>query len=298
MVVKYKKVLEGVTATERLLRLLKKALEFSIPIPSVMHTAVDQNLSQLRNQVRSGSDLSLEDAISTMNSFSDARTALFESSSTNSSLDFIPILVVCAMECVFHRMDRDIEPTGTEPLLSVQLEEALREESIQLQFTPPPDPTDGDRRTPVQIQFQLRMQKLRLRNEERKYMKITNNLSSMTQPKSDDTTTQSMMYATSIGLNMIVAPISFGIFMYFFAGSLLDYIWPPTQQPTTTDIKKVIAGVISGVLMLFIEMLLFVIRTHELDKALVKKKKKYFSSSQHPFGHYTAKSAKSYVDRS
>jgi Endoplasmic reticulum-based factor for assembly of V-ATPase len=298
MVMKHKKVLEGVTATERLRRLLPKALEFSARNPeSIQSVVVDQNLSQLRRQVRSGSDIRLEDAISTLMSFADGQSALKDSSPINPSLNFIPIPVVLAMERIFRRMDRDVDPTGTEPLLSVQLGEALREKSIQLQFTPPPDPTD---RTPAQLQFQLRMDKLRLRNEERKYMKITNNLSSMTQPKSDDTTTQSMMYATSIGLNMIVAPISFGVFMYFFAGSLLDYFWPPSplQPSTTTDIRKVIAGVISGVLMLFIEMLLFVIRTHELDKALVKKKKKYFSSSQHPFGHYTAKSTKSYVDRS
>jgi hypothetical protein len=140
-----------------------------------------------------------------------------------------------------------------------------------------------------------------LQNEERKYMKITNNLSSMIQPISDDNiTTQSMMYATSIGLNMVIAPISFGVFMYFFAGSLLDYFWPSPQQhhqAQQVDVKKVIAGVLSGVIMLFIEMILFVIRTHELDKAIVKKKKKYTSRSNHPFGYYTAASAKSYVDR-
>lgn len=287
---KYKKVVEGVTATEPLQRLLKKALGLAVTKPRSLNRVDDHDLSHIRNQIRSGFQLSLNDAISTLQAFADSLP-------TNPSIEVIPIPVLSAMECLFHSIDRDID-AGTESL-SMQLHKA----SLQLRFTPPPlvsDPTDGPTEgcTPAQLQFRLRMQRLRLKNEERKYMKITNNLSSMTQPKSDDTTTQSMMYATSIGLNMIVAPISFGVFMYFFAGSLLDYIWPPSGTPPQTDIKKVIAGVVSGVLMLFIEMLLFVIRTHELDKALVKKKKKYFSSSQHPFGHYTAKSAKSYVDRS
>jgi Endoplasmic reticulum-based factor for assembly of V-ATPase len=289
MVMKYKKVVEGVTATERLWQLLQNAWEFCASFPGAGTVAAEPNLSELRQNARS--ELSLEDAVSTLQTFAETHPAVLESSTTRPALDGLPIPVVVAMERVFRYIDRDA--TGTEPLRSVHLEEALRDTSVQLQFTRP-----DEARTPEQMQFQQRMQKLRLRNEERKYMKITTNLSSMTQPKSDDVTTQSMMYATSIGLNMIVAPISFGVFMYFFAGSLLDYIWPSTQPATTTDIKKVIAGVISGVLMLFIEMLLFVIRTHELDKALVKKKKKYFASSQHPFGHYTAKSAKSYVDRS
>ena len=40
------------------------------------------------------------------------------------------------------------------------------------------------------------------------------------------------------------------------------------------DIRAVIAGVVSGVCMLFIEMTLFVIRSHEMDAAVTKKARK------------------------
>jgi len=115
----------------------------------------------------------------------------------------------------------------------------------------------------------------------------------------DDVTTKSMTYAASIGLNMIVAPISFGVFMYFFAGGLLDFFWSNTSSSQLAghhqpDIKRVIAGVVSGVLMLFVEMLLFVIRTNELDKAVRKKQKK--NKNQGPFGYYTSYTSKTYQD--
>jgi hypothetical protein len=43
-------------------------------------------------------------------------------------------------------------------------------------------------------------------------------------------------------------------------------------------------GVISGVGMLFVEMILFVIRTHEFD-AVVSKKKRKRAATISPFGH-------------
>jgi hypothetical protein len=116
--------------------------------------------------------------------------------------------------------------------------------------------------------------------------------------KDDDVTTKSMTYAASIGLNMIVAPISFGVFMYFFAGSLLDFFWPTAASRSAVltnapDIRKVIMGVISGVMMLFIEMILFVIRTDEMDKAIRKKGKK---RKQGPFGYYSSATSKNFKE--
>lgn len=97
-----------------------------------------------------------------------------------------------------------------------------------------------------------------------------------------------MTYAASVGLNMIVAPISFGVFMYFFAGAIFGFITGGEEelQPHQTDIKSVITGVVSGVGMLFIEMILFVIRTHEFEAALSKKKRK--NNYVSPFGHTPA----------
>merc|ERR1711957_408497 len=101
------------------------------------------------------------------------------------------------------------------------------------------------------------------------------------------------MYATSVGLNMIVAPLTFGAFMYFFAGGILDRFFDDEEggnnnhRVNNIDIRRVIAGVVSGVFMLFVEMLLFVIRTNELD-ASVRKKGRRKENRANPFG-YTAK---------
>lgn len=100
---------------------------------------------------------------------------------------------------------------------------------------------------------------------------------------------KSMTYATSVGMNMIVAPISFGAFMYFFSGQLFGRVLDKDGDGQSSrhinnnvDIRAVIAGVISGVIMLFIEMTLFVIRSHEMDAAVTKKAKK---RQVNPFGY-------------
>jgi len=70
---------------------------------------------------------------------------------------------------------------------------------------------------------------------------------------------------------------------YFFAGKLFAFIIPNYQQVDDgkLNIHGVIAGVISGVIMLFIEMILFVIRNHEMDKFVTKKMK----TKKNPFGY-------------
>jgi uncharacterized membrane protein len=83
--------------------------------------------------------------------------------------------------------------------------------------------------------------------------------------------------------------------MYFFAGGIIDFLW---KRPDATsfaassiDNRKVICGVVSGVIMLIVEMLLFVIRTHEMDKAMRKKTKK---KTVKPFGPYSSASIKTF----
>lgn len=85
--------------------------------------------------------------------------------------------------------------------------------------------------------------------------------------------------------------------MFYFSGPVLNFVWDKTDDlnriGATVDIRRVIIGVISGVLMLFIEMLLFVIRTHEFDRGLRRKQRKKGSVLK-PFGDYSADTEKTY----
>lgn len=141
-----------------------------------------------------------------------------------------------------------------------------------------------------QKSYQQRINRLKLKQEERKYAKLTKNLDNSS---SDDATLKSMMYAASIGANMIVAPISIGVLMYFFSGKLFEFVIPGYRpEPGKIDIKGVIAGVLSGVLMLFIEMILFVIRNHEMDRFMTKKEKD--KNNVNPFGYDPKKAERTF----
>ena len=141
-----------------------------------------------------------------------------------------------------------------------------------------------------QKSYQQRINRLKLKQEERKYAKLTKNLDNSS---SDDATLKSMMYAASIGANMIVAPISIGVLMYFFSGKLFEFVIPGYRpEPGKIDIKGVIAGVLSGVLMLFIEMILFVIRNHEMDRFMTKKEKD--KKNVNPFGYDPKKAERTF----
>ena len=183
------------------------------------------------------------------------------------------------------------------PSARESLDGALDEnrKEISLAFTPAYVPE----MTAARKKHLERMEKLRLKSEETKYTRITNNIKD--QRQEDDKTARSMTYAASVGMNMIVAPTSFGAFMYFFSGGVFDYFFPPgdddddrhNHNPTGVDIKRLIVGVVSGVIMMIIEMVLFVIRSHEFDAHTTKKKKK---RGVQPFGAYSANSAMIYSD--
>jgi hypothetical protein len=162
-----------------------------------------------------------------------------------------------------------------------------------LAFTPEPSKMDEEAADEERKRFRRRLERLALRREEEKYGKLTKNLG-LTVPE-DDVTTRTMTYAASVGLNLIIAPLSFGCFMWFFSGPLLDYVWPMKLSPNGTDIRRVMIGVMSGCGMLFVEMLLFVIRTHELDRA-VRSKSRQAKNQPGPFGYYTSKTAKTFKD--
>jgi hypothetical protein len=189
---------------------------------------------------------------------------------------------------------RLLVPSATKESLDRALDNSSGETSLA--FTPP----FKQELTPERKKYLERVEKLKLKNEETKYSKITNNIKD--QRQEDDKTTKSMTYAASIGINMIVAPLSFGTFMYFFSGGVFDFFFPPDENdirrnrnPTGVDVKRVIVGVVSGVIMMIIEMVLFVIRTHEFETHTAKKKKKL---GVQPFGSYSANSALTYTDDS
>eukprot|EP00978_Attheya_sp_CCMP212_P008222 scaffold19232_cov50-Attheya_sp.AAC.3 len=178
-------------------------------------------------------------------------------------------------------------------VLSERLEAALSKNGVVLRFGN--EVTESMKSEKEQAKFERRLAKLRLRAEETKYKGLTKNLDTTI---ADDVTTKSMTYAASVGLNMIVAPISFGVFMYFFAGQIcsrwIDDV-PDEETPSpnngAVDIRRVIAGVVSGVAMLFIEMTLFVIRSHEFDASIRKKER---TNHITPFGYNAKQNIKNF----
>ena len=176
----------------------------------------------------------------------------------------------------------------------------------------PPPGGDGGGGGGSDPAFERRLERLRLRDEERSYMKLTTNLKTHSSLRDDDVTVKSMMYAASIGLNMIVAPVTFGVFMYFFAGGVFGRFFdedPPGEGDADddsgrrgggrvvgggVDVRRVIAGVVSGVFMLFVEMILFVIRSHELDASVTKKSRRR-ENRANPFGYTEKSMARVYV---
>jgi len=200
----------------------------------------------------------------------------------------LPLAGVIALQSLISMTTEDAK---TQQKLSQELETALHQ-TKQLSFHKQSSQNSNN----SDPKFQKRLERLRLQDEERSYLNLTTNLKTAASLKDDNVTVKSMTYAASVGLNMIVAPISFGVFMYFFAGSIFNRFFGSDNDDNDKnydnngdiDIKRVIAGVVSGVFMLFVEMILFVIRSHELD-ASVRKKSKRRENRANPFG-YTQKS--------
>lgn len=141
-------------------------------------------------------------------------------------------------------------------------------------------------------QFEERLKRLKLQEQQRRYSRLTANVAPPA--VADDVNTKTMLYAASIGLNMIVAPLSFGCLLYYFGGGLLDWWWP-IQKSSNVHIRKILLSVIGGVIMMIIEMVLFVIRTHAMDQASHRKGGR--KQQQQPFGFYTSKTSKTYYDQ-
>ena len=265
----YKKRLEGINANAVLLDLWKDAYSKNV-------------------QTSSGAD-AFSTPIATPHSESEAIEVLRNAgdpSKLNKKKKKVIVMPIRVLQSI-----RLLMPSATQE----SLDHAIDGRETALAFTPPYEPE----LTTERKKYLERMEKLRLKNEESKYTRITNNIKD--QRQEDDKTAKSMTYAASVGINMIVAPISFGSFMYFFSGGVFDFFFPPSEDdtpnrnPTGVDIKRLIVGVVSGVIMMIIEMVLFVIRSHEFDSHTTKKKKK---RGVQPFGSYSANSAMTYTDES
>lgn len=238
--------------------------------------------------VKALSTLPQDEARTTILEFHDDKKANKKADGGNDKV--LPISVVRAMQALLSDGLGDV-------VKAKELEVALM--NTKLVFTKT-EALDGPE-TRDQKRFRARMDRLRLQNEETRYMSLTKNIQAKS-TKDDEITTKSMTYAASIGLNMIVAPLSFGCFMYFFAGAALNFFWDKTEElnrrGNPVDVRKVIIGVVSGVLMLFIEMLLFVIRTHEFDRGLRRKEKKNAKKSKvKPFGEYSSANEKTFESK-
>ena len=198
------KRLEGVETTEELRQLIRDVRSFGTSHASKKKAAVEFGYGSITS-------LSGEEAVEILRNFD----------TTSAS---IPVSVLRAVETLcaerteyLKRMDKCLQAT-------------------KLAFTPPPpESADSEERK----KFRRRIEQLKLRDEERSYGGLVKNVG--LHAPADDVTTRSMTYAASIGLNMIVAPLSFGCFMYFFAGGLFNYMGWDENRPAHLgpDIRKV-----------------------------------------------------------
>ena len=215
---------------------------------------------------------------------------------TTTSTTFIPLSAISNAKQILqlffiHVQQKQQRKLQTIHALKMKLENQLKQ-CTQLSFSnnnkgTTTTTTAATTSTTATTQYNKRIEKLKLKIEERNYKSLTSNLNTK---KEDDATLSSMLYASSVGMNMIVAPISIGVIMYFFAGKLSVWIFGADSGSITGSNRKegqlnihgVIVGVLSGVIMLFIEMILFVIRNHEMDTHLTNKKKR---SKSNAFGY-------------
>ncbi|OEU21491.1 hypothetical protein FRACYDRAFT_267935 [Fragilariopsis cylindrus CCMP1102] len=305
----YKKKLEGITTNNALLELWKDAYS-----KKVLQQAKKNNKS---NDSDSNSDKKNDNSECTSKiviggptNEEEAIEVLRKGGDPIKQKKIISIRVIQAIRIIFENdkkkmelLDNALQQQPQQKASSTKNQQ--QRQQLSLVFTSPPSKISLESSpegllTPERRNYLIRIEKLKLQSEETKYSKITTNIKD--QRQEDDITTKSMTYAASVGINMIVAPISFGTFMFFFSGGVFDFFFPPNTDgddfntknlnPTGVDIKRVIIGVISGVIMMIIEMLLFVIRTHEFDHYTTKKKNK---RGIEPFGVYSSKSNKIYT---
>lgn len=201
------KRLEGVQATTELRQLIRDArtLGTSQALPA-------------------GSQFEEPTIYNSISSHPSAKEALETLRDFDTTLETIPMTVLRAVETLSAQKKDYLQ----------RLDACLK--ATKLAFTPPPPPQPE---TQERKSFRRRLERLKLQQEESRYAGLTKNVG--VQGPADDVTTRSMTYAASIGLNMIIAPLSFGCFMYFFAGGLFNFMGWDGERPAHLgpDIRKV-----------------------------------------------------------
>jgi len=76
-----------------------------------------------------------------------------------------------------------------------------------------------------------------------------------------------MKYATSVCMNMILAPISIGGFIYYCSQWMVK-----DSGSNKVSLARILWSVCSGIIILFIEMVLFIIRNDRMDVTIEKKR--------------------------
>jgi hypothetical protein len=274
------KILEGIKVTDSLLECWKDALSMA---------SSDPQWASLSEEDKDGEGIRCPDSLfEAVKMLKVTKDLLDRARNGDETPKPMPIPVLKSIQIVYRELGHGSESSTK----TIKLEESLQKSSLV--FTAP---KSKQQTLESQAKFQRRMDRLRLQLEATKYSKLTNNLQD--HRSDDDITAKSMTFAASVGLNMIIAPLSFGCFMYFFAGGIFDFFFSgdgfdsSKQRAGGTDIKRVIVGVVSGVIMMIIEMLLFVIRTHEFEEHSRKKKKK---KGVEPFGVYSKNTPATYTD--
>lgn len=147
--------------------------------------------------------------------------------------------------------------------------------------------------TKERVEYLERIEKLKLRKEERKYCKLTKNVNFCKKNMNNDIT-QNMKYVTSIGMNMIIAPISFGVFIFYVPELVFRNDKNVTDNKTNRiSITRILLSVISGVIILFIEMILFIIRNHQMDYC-IRKNKDAKEKNTNCFGYHAKNNIKTF----
>ena len=206
------KRLEGVQATDDLRQLVRDVRSLGAP----------SRRTSEKNSPAAVADGSIYSNLIVYPSVEESVELLRSFDTTN---DVVPMAVLRAVEVLCPNDDTSYMK---------RLDQCLR--STRLAFTPPPPSTPE---TEERKRFRRRMEQLKLKQEENRYGGLVKNVG--VQAPVDDVTTRSMTYAASIGLNMIIAPLSFGCFMYFFAGGLFNYLGWDQDRPAHhgPDIRKV-----------------------------------------------------------
>lgn len=261
------KKLEGINLTPEILRIAESALTLDIPKKDDDNVTATNNKKLQSAQAMACATYSPSKAYHIIEGFlNEVKQQQKNNNEYNPTKDVVPIQVIKSIHTIL-KIQSSTSTNGADiTTLNNEIQKSY------LTYTMPQPPTQSELK--AKEEYKKRLEKLKLYEEERKYGSITNNI----QLKVDEESNiKSMSYATSIGLNMIVAPISFGVFMYFFSHQL--FTWGLSDDAMEdlnnkkVDVKRVITAVISGVIMLFIEMILFVIRSHEMEEAIRKKKK-------------------------